>query len=160
MMPSEIARIAPGRYALRLDRRERELLGDLPGQVRALIVADDPSVRRMFPPAYAEDAAAEDAYRELVRDDLVQGRLAAFRVVEETVRAETIDEEQLAAWIGSLNDVRLVLGTQLDVTEEVYDEPIDETDPRAPALALFAWLGWLLEQAVQAAAEDLPARDG
>ena len=41
-----------------------------------------------------------------------------------------------------------MLGTQLDVTEELDD--IDPDDPRAPGLAVYAYLGWLEEDVVAA----------
>jgi hypothetical protein len=38
--------------------------------------------------------------------------------VRTSLRSETLDQEQSLAWLGTLNDVRLVLGSRLDVTEE------------------------------------------
>ena len=140
-----------GEIRLRLPAEERELLRSLPGQLRALLATNDPSLVRLFPKAYGEDEEANAAYEELVRDELVQGRLEALRVLEETADAERLDDEQLAAWIGVLNDFRLVLGTRLDVTEELYASEISPRDPRAPELALYGYLTWLQEQAVQAA---------
>jgi Domain of unknown function (DUF2017) len=140
-----------GEIRVRLPQEERELLRSLPGQLRGLLAADDPSLVRLFPKAYADDEEAEAAYRELVRDELVEGRLEALRVLEETADADRLDDEQLAAWIGALNDFRLVLGTRLDVTEEVYSSPVSPRDPRAPELALYGYLTWLQEEAVLAA---------
>ena len=46
----------------------------------------------------------------------------------------------------ALNDVRLALGTVLDVTEDTPDElPAD--DPRAPHLAVYHWLTWVQDSA-------------
>ena len=44
--------------------------------------------RRLFPPAYADDAEADDEYRRLMREELLEGKLAALRVVEESAYAE------------------------------------------------------------------------
>ena len=56
----------------------------------------------------------------------------------------------------ALESLRLVLGTQLDVTEESYG-PFDPADPDAPRLALYHWLSWLQEEVVQALALDASA---
>ena len=145
-----------GEIRLRLPTRERDVLRQLPGQLRDLLGTDDPDLRRLFPPAYGDDEAADAEYRRLTRGQLLEGRLRALRVVEETVDADRLDERQLEAWVGALNDLRLVLGTRLDVDEEVYASEIAPDDPRAPELALYAYLSWLQEQAVAALAAGLP----
>ena len=52
------------------------------------------------------------------------------------------------AWLDALESLRLVLGTQLDVTEEIYARDLDPADPLAPALALYGYLSWLQEQLI------------
>jgi hypothetical protein len=144
-----------GGYELRLPDDERTLMRDLVGQLRDLLVAttDDPSVRRLFPTAYPEDADRDREYHALVRDELLAGRLDALEVVESTVDAAELDEEQIASWMSALNDLRLVLGTRLDVDEELPD--LDPADPMAPAYAVYEYLGWLLSQVVDARSERL-----
>ncbi len=55
-----------------------------------------------------------------------------------------LDRDQVDAWLGTLNDLRLVLGTRLEVTEDTPLELPDD-DPRAQALLVYGWLGWLQE---------------
>jgi hypothetical protein len=145
-----IQRTRTGRFRLSLTKEEREVLRSLPGQLRELLGTDDPSLVRLFPPAYRDDAASNAEYERLTRDSLISDRLEALRVMESTVDAEELSEEQLTAWLGALNDLRLVLGTRLDITEDSYAAELDPRDPRAPELALFAYLSWLQEQAVAA----------
>jgi hypothetical protein len=151
-----IRRLGSGRYALRLTRDERDVLRSLPAQLRELLGTTDPSLARLFPPAYRDDAASNAEYERLTRDALVADRLEALRVMEATVDADELTDEQLLAWLGALNDLRLVLGTRLDVTEESYAAELDPSDPRAPELALFAYLSWLQEQAVAALSAGAP----
>lgn len=152
-----IERRRGGGYALRLTAPERELLRALPGQLRELLGADDPSLVRLFPPAYADDAEAEREFVPLVRSELLEGKLAALAVVEATVDADSLDEAQLEAWLGALESIRLVLGTQLDVSEDIGARDPDPADPRAPALALYGYLSWLQEQAIEALEAGLPS---
>ena len=156
MVARRIERDRKGGYRLRLPAEERELLRSLPGQLRDVLQTDDPSLRRLFPPAYADDREAEDEFRRLMREELLEGKLAALLIVEETADAEHLTGEQLEAWLGALESLRLFLGTQLDVTETTYDQELDPSDPSAPALALYGYLSWLQEQAVEALAASLP----
>jgi hypothetical protein len=153
----EEPRIVPsgGGFRLRLSRQEREVLRSLPGQLREILETDDPAVRRLFPPAYQDDPERETEYRRLVHDELAAGHRKALEVMESTVDARRLDEDQLTAWLGALNDLRLVLGTRLDVTEDEYDVELSEDDPRAAAMALYHYLGWLEAQAVEALATAL-----
>ena len=153
-----ISRSQGGRYRLQLGAHERALLAALPGQLRELLDTDDPSLGRLFPPAYPDDEASDEEYRSLMRGELTRGRLAALEVVEATAAAESLDEEQLTAWLGALESLRLVLGTQLDVTDETFVDRLDPADPRGPALALYGYLSWLQEQVVEALSGSLPDR--
>ena len=144
-----------GAFQLDLTPEERAAVAGLAASVRTLIQADDEDVKRLFPDAYRDDPAASADYRSLVHDDLVQGRLDAIDTVTATREAEQIDAEQLGAWCGALNDVRLVLGERLGVTDDLYERGIDPTDPLAPQLALYGWLTWLQGEIVEALASQL-----
>ena len=156
-MSRRIGRDGSGGYRLRLPAEERDVLRGLPAQLRELLQTSDPSLERLFPPAY-DDTEADDEYGELVRGDLLEGKLAALEVVEQTVDADRLTEEQLEAWLGALESLRLVLGTKLDVSEATYEQEVDPHDPSAPVLALYGYLSWLQEQAVEAHAASLPRR--
>ena len=151
-----IRRTRSGSYEIRLPDAERELLANLTGQLRELLVAstDDPSVRRLFPTAYNEDAERDREYQQLVRDELLERRLAALATVEGTLERDELAEPELSGWLTALNDLRLVLGTRLDVSEEPIE--VDAADPQAPAYAVYEYLGYLLGEAVDALAAGLP----
>ena len=157
MSGRRIKRDRKGGYRLALPREERELLASLPRQLREVLKAEerDPSLRRLFPPAYADDPEADDEYRRLMREELMEGKLVALRVVEETAYAEHLTEEDLDGWLGAIESLRLYLGTQLAVGEEIYESALDPDDPDAPALALYGYLSWLQEQAVEALSAGL-----
>jgi Domain of unknown function (DUF2017) len=153
---SRIERARDGNYALRLPAEERELLRQLPDQLRTLleVAPEDPALRRLFPHTY-EDEQDEAAFREVVGDELLDGRRRALQVVAETAEAERLTPEQAQSWLTALNDLRLVLGTRLDVKEEELLSDLRQDDPRAPDLALYAYLSWLQEQLVEAMSSEL-----
>lgn len=153
MIRSRLRRARDGSWQLRLPAAERDLLRSLPSQVRQLIAVGDDSTRRLFPPAYANDPVGEFEYREMVGSSLLASHQASLRILEASVDAEMLDDEQLNAWLGALNDLRLVLGTRLDVGEDF--EPLPPGDPRAPAMATYAYLSMLQDQMVQALAATL-----
>jgi hypothetical protein len=148
-----IQRTRQGDFRLRLSPAEQELLQSLPDELLRLLESDpdDPSLRRLRPSAYEDDPEADAEYRRLVEDELGDGRRDALRLVTETASRERLTGEELDAWLRALTDLRLALGTRLDVTEETYATPIDPNDPDAHALQVFAYLSWLQEHAVEAA---------
>jgi hypothetical protein len=150
-----VRRTRRGRFEIRLPREEREALRALPAQLRQLLASNDPALERLFPPAYPDDPALAAEYDRLVHEDLLAHRLSALDILETTIDARRLGEEEMTAWLGALNDVRLVLGTRLEVTEEMDPDDLDTDDPRTPSLALYYYLGWLQEQVVEALAGGL-----
>ena len=140
-----------GGVELRLSREERSLLAGVVAELRALLegAPGDPSLRRLFPPAY-DEAEDESAYRDLMGGELLEGRLAALELVAQTLERERLSADEADAWLRALNDLRLVLGTRLDVREDTFAEELRRDDPRAPALAIYAYLSWMQEQLIEA----------
>jgi hypothetical protein len=151
-----VRRRGEGRYQVRLRPNERVLVADLVGQLREQLLAstDDPAVRRLFPPAYPNDAERDAGYQVLTRDELLEHRLSALDVVERTLDGNELDHADMTAWMGTLNALRLVLGTRLDVDEDLPD--LDRADPMVPAYAVYEYLGWLLSQVIDVLGADLP----
>ena len=151
-----VRRSRRGGYEIRLPDEERALLRNVAPQLRQLLDGDlgDPGLRRLFPTAYADDPERDREYQQLVRDELAERRRTAVDTLLATVDADQLSEEELLAWMGAVNDLRLVLGTRLDVSED--EGPLlDEDDPDAPLAALYGYLGFLLENIVDALAESL-----
>ena len=82
--------------------------------------------------------------------ELLGSHREALTVLERTAENERLDPAEVDAWLAALNDLRLVLGTRLDVTEELYEGEIDPADSE---LGVFLYLTWLQEQFVEAARE-------
>lgn len=140
-----------------LQREEVDLIVRLIDELRALLLSDDERTahltRRLFPPAYhlADDADADAEYQRLMREELVASRLAAMQHVGESLRADgPISDEAMLGLLQSLNAVRLVLGTLLDVTEDHHPDDITDDDPLVGEHHLYQFLSYLLDAAVDA----------
>ncbi|CAN5662593.1 DUF2017 domain-containing protein [soil metagenome] len=147
-----------GRSALimRLDAGEADALRTLLGEMQALLGATelgateprDEVIRRLFPRAY-QSPEEENAYRELVGDALRQEKEANLKIVAEGLRRAgerdvIISPREVGAWLAVLTDMRLAIGTRLEVTEESMAEA-EPHGPEAPAYRVLHWLGWLQE---------------
>ena len=143
MLRRVVKRVRSGQFQLRLSADERDVLRSLPEQLKEMLTEDDPALRRLFPPAYLDDPKAETEYHRLMREDLLEHHRTALDVMAATIDADQLDEDQLTSWMGAINDLRLVLGTKLDVSE-------DEVQLETPADHLYHYLGYLMEEIVVA----------
>jgi hypothetical protein len=160
-----------------LSEREAGLLRGLVGQVRDMLSArvaaipqdelaeitgiiagpttapDDRVLARLLPDFHRDDATLSGGLRALHEPDLVAVKDGVAAVVLDTCPARggrvRLSDEQAQAWLSALNDVRLALGTVLDVTEDMPDE-LPSDDPRAPHLGVYHWLTWVQESLIQA----------
>jgi hypothetical protein len=151
-VPRQIERDGAGGVRLRLHEGDVLLLRELLGQLEAMLdEPDDPALRRLFPQAH-DNPESEEQYRSLVRDQLVDGRSKAAATMRDTLRKDTLSPDEADAWLRALNDLRLVLGTRLDVTEDLDYESIDLNEARGRDLAVYGYLTWLQEQLIEALA--------
>jgi Domain of unknown function (DUF2017) len=137
-------------YILNLDPQDREMLRQLIPQFRELLEEpDQPVLRRLFPPAYSEAAYTEqqEEYRRLMQEDLVVRHRDELDLLVSTANADRLSEEQLLAWMGALNSLRLVLGTFLDVQEG--DEGREAASVEE---SIYRWLTYLQGEAIEALA--------
>ncbi|MCX5283599.1 DUF2017 domain-containing protein [Streptomyces sp. NPDC102256] len=134
----------------------------------------DPVLRRLFPDAYSgpgvEAATAEQAeeqrahsseFRRFTENDLRAGKrenaLAVIRSLDGLTPGDggavlKLDAAQSEQWLRALNDLRLAIGSRLDVVDEedtdlLYRLP--DEDPRKPMVMAYLWLGGLQETLVE-----------
>src|SRR4051794_12387453 len=154
MTPS-VVRLPDGTIGLRLGRRERSIMRALVDDLRQIVGEEttppglsdaddepdgdstmpstpadvDPVLVRLYPDARPDDPEWSERFRDLVRGGLDDDRRANIAIVEATVDARSIDDRQAEAWLHVLNDLRLVMGTRLAVTDEDDAGGFDPEDP-------------------------------
>jgi hypothetical protein len=107
---------------------------------------EDPVLARLFPDAYRDDQEKSGEFRRYTEHTLRAGKLANARMALASLDApgteHPLTPDEVNAWLGALNDLRLALGTRLDVTED-WHEQAAELDPEDPSLVLFSVYDWL-----------------
>lgn len=146
----------PGLYRLKLPSNEQLLLSELVDLLHDQLSGstDEPHLRRLFPPAYANDAERDAGYQVLTRDELLERKVEALAVVRRTLAGGDLTTDELTAWMSTVNAMRLVLGTIHDIGEEPPD--LDPEDPLAFTYAVYDYLGMLVYQIVEALTGELP----
>jgi len=140
-------------YSIRIPPNEREVLAAAPEMLRSLLTEHDrhdPAIERLFPAAYPDDGSASAEFDSVVRDDLLEQRLASIDTMDRTLSAERLSEQELAAWLAVVNDLRLVLGVRLAVTEESTPQDFAGDPETERAYGLYAYLSYLEEDVVRA----------
>jgi hypothetical protein len=116
----------------------------------------DPALARLFPDGYTDDPEASADFRRYTETGLRDAKRAAARTALETLgepgARQVLDVEQAQAWLRALNDVRLVLGQRLGVTEDFEEllASLDEDDPRLGLLWVYDRLTFMQESLVRA----------
>jgi hypothetical protein len=133
----------------------------------------DPALARLFPDAYAdpdpvrpsgdpEQVAASAEFRRFTEADLRTRKrddaLAVVRALDGlTVSGEgeavlKLGPDECRQWLGALNDLRLTIGTRLEVTDDDEGEGLyrlPDSDPRKPMVMAYLWLGVLQETLIE-----------
>lgn len=136
----------------------------------------DPALARLFPEAYGDEdsevRAASAEFRRFTENDLRARKRDDALTVVRTLDALTIagnggavlelTGDECRNWLGALNDLRLTIGTRLEVSDEDEGEAeggggggagslyrLPDSDPRKPMVMAYLWLGALQETLVE-----------
>ena len=150
-----------GSVDVRLSADERELLRELPARLERTLAALDPAetppdhLRRLFPVTHPRDDGAEEDFAARYRPVLLEHHRAALRCLEGSAGSSRLTLDELESWLAAINDLRLVLGAFLGVTEQER-----ELDPQAPNYAdwlCYHYLSSLLGEITDVLTGALPA---
>lgn len=138
----------------RAGEHPRDELAELTGITAGPTTAPaDRVLARLLPDFHREDESLSGGMRSLHEPELLAEKDGVAAVVLDTCPSGggrvRLSDEQAQAWLSALNDVRLALGTILDVDEDMPDE-LPPDDPRAAHLPVYHWLTWVQESLIQA----------
>lgn len=156
-----------GDVVARLDPAEAGVVGLLLDQLEQLLDADADDVRgdavmaRLLPDGHRGDPELATDYRELTESSLRSGKADDLATVRASLPAAggevRLDSDQAAAWLRSTNDLRLALGTRLDITDDT-EPPEEITGDEDQQLAVYYWLTALQGSLVDALVDARAAR--
>jgi hypothetical protein len=156
-----------GDVVARLDPAEAGIVGLLLDQLEQLLAADaddvagDPVMARLLPEGHRGDPEMAADYRELTESSLRSGKTDDLAIVRATLPdgggEVRLDRDQAGAWLRSSNDLRLALGTRLDITEDT-EPPDDVADEQDQQLVVYYWLTALQGSLVDALADGRGGR--
>ena len=145
-----------GEIVARVDAAEAGVLGLLLDQLEQLLEAEDlrdPVVARLLPDGHRSDPEIAADYRELTESALRSGKTDDLAMVRASLPdgggEVRLDPDEAGAWLRTSNDLRLALGTRLDITEDT-EPPDDVTSEEEQQLAVYYWLTGLQGSLVDA----------
>jgi hypothetical protein len=143
----------------RLESAEARVLALLLDQLEQLLTADaadvsgDPVMARLLPEGHRGDAELAADFREMTESALRSGKADDLATVRATLPPDggpvRLDPEQAGAWLRTSNDLRLALGTRLDIAEDT-EPPEDLSSEEGQQLAVYYWLTGLQGSLVDA----------
>ncbi len=145
-----VARDRTGRIALDLPDGLVAALPRLGDEVDSLLNSDSPAIQRLFPTAYPDDPERDAGYQAMVRGELIDRHRDGIALIAATIDDEYLTDEQLGAWLTTVNALRLVLGAVLDISDDGAEPDLDEDDPLLPAWQMYHVLSLLLDDIVSA----------
>jgi Domain of unknown function (DUF2017) len=116
----------------------------------------DPVVARLLPDAYQDDPEKAGEFRKYTESSLREAKKYFGQTLLETLPPEggkvRLTGDQARDWLRALNDIRLMFGVRLEVTEEFEEQlaALDPKDPRLAAFEVYGWLGMVQESLVHA----------
>jgi Domain of unknown function (DUF2017) len=118
----------------------------------------DPVIARLLPDAYRDDPEKAGEFRKYTESSLRESKKYFAQTLLETLPPSggkvRLTGDQARDWLRALNDMRLMFGVRLEVTEDFEDQlaALDPKDPRLAAFEVYGWLGAVQESLVHALA--------
>lgn len=146
---------APGGTADDLDRLLAEAV-EAAEAAEAPSIPDDPVLARLLPDAYQEDPEAAGEFRKYTESSLREAKKYFAQTLLDTLPPSggrvRLTGDQARDWMRALNDVRLMFGVRLEVTEDFEEQlaGLAPDDPKVAAFEVYGWLGAVQESLVRA----------
>jgi hypothetical protein len=118
----------------------------------------DPVLARLLPDGYQDDPEAAGEFRKYTESSLREAKKYFAQALLDTLPPAggrvKLTADQARDWLRALNDVRLMFGVRLEVTEDFEEQltSLDPKDPRVTAFEVYGWLGAVQESLVRAIA--------
>jgi hypothetical protein len=152
-----IRRRSDGTFEWKLGANERRILQRVASDFKDLLSTETPSsdasLQRVFPPAHPDDPIAELEYERTAGGAILAAKIEQLETLQRCVDQRVLTEEEVLECMRATNDLRLVLGTRLDIQED--SDPVGFSgDPETrSSFELYGYLSWLEESMIDALGE-------
>jgi len=126
------------------------------GPAAAPRLPEDPVLARLLPDGYADDPQAAGEFRKYTESSLREAKKYFAQTLLDTLPLKggrvRLTGDQARDWLRTLNDVRLMFGVRLEVTEDFEEQlaALAPGDPKIAAFEVYGWLGAVQESLVRA----------
>src|ERR1700722_13477669 len=115
-------------------------------------------LEKQFSSPDEDDPEKAGEFRKYTESSLREAKKYFAQTLLETLPPEggkiRLTGDQARDWLRALNDIRLMFGVRLEVTEDFEDQlaALDPKDPRLAAFEVYGWLGAVQDSLVHALA--------
>lgn len=160
-----------GRFVAEVERAESATLQDLVRQIRGMLAQrndaapadplaemtgistgadtppDDPGLARLLPDFSRDDDALSATMRMLREPQVIAAKDQAAATMLRTLPNQggevSLTQGEARSWLVALNDVRLVFGVRLGITDDDAPPPAAHADPRSSEYAMYVVYQWI-----------------
>jgi hypothetical protein len=142
-------KVTPSGFDLVFSGGEADLLASVAEQLAELLGgyedrAGDPALQRLLPDGYRDNVENADEFRRFTQTELVDEKVAGAHNIAEALRPRTskgtaritLSKAEAAAWLRSLNDIRLAFAARLGIVDESSRPSFGDN-----GYAIYLWLG-------------------
>jgi hypothetical protein len=130
-------------------------LAKLVGMDGPTVISSDPVLARLFPNAYPDDETNSADFRRFTQPDLQRQKVVNGQIVRADLATfpgeHPVNPNHLDAWLLTLNDLRLALGTRLGLENETEAHLLD--DSLTPMFGIYDWLTGLQGSLIEVIAQ-------
>ena len=147
---------------------EAQVFIDIALDLRAIMetpaLGEDPVRERLFPRAYLDptEETAEIAWAAFAHPELLESRVSTLVIMVESIKRMeqapadrdagelkmvVLSPQETESWLKGLNDLRLALGTKLEISEDQIKT--DPLDPHAQLREIYDWLTALQQELLE-----------
>ncbi len=147
---------------------EAKVFADIAADLRAIIetpaLGEDPVRERLFPRAYLDptEETAEMTWAAFAHPELLESRVATLEILTRSLdrlapatpdkdagemKVIVLSPEETESWLKGLNDLRLALGTRLNISED--GQKGESLDPYIALREIYDWLTFLQQDLLE-----------
>ena len=140
-----------GLISIEISNIEKELMTELTDSLLFSLESNDPSslIPRLFPTAILDEPEMEQEYKEITESELRSAHRKSLQTLDMITSGNKISVDEFVLVIKGLNLIRLKLGEELNINDELQSPP-NSVENEYQTWIIFQHLGQMLFECVSA----------